>query len=158
MHKTLFTYIIVITAIIFAGCPGTSEEDIRPRIAELPDETLTVGDVVKRTVTIQNAVLEGIDVEITSEDTRVAPVVVNSVYNEDDLPSVRISATRDPSFNFASAASNEVGTEIETTFTIKAVAVGKTTLTLYATNDTRNDDADAIPVTFRVTVKDVLLE
>ena len=153
MLKTLFTYIIVITTIIFAGCPESSEEDIRPRITKLPDETLTVGDEVKKTVTIKNAVLEGIDVEITSEDTRVATVIVNSVYNQDDLPSVRISATRDPAFNFTSAASNEVGTEIETTFTIKAVAVGKTTLTIYATNDTRNDNADALPVSFHVTVK-----
>lgn len=45
---------------------------------------------------IDNAVLDVIDVQIISDNTSVATVIVNSVYNEDDLPSVRISATRDP--------------------------------------------------------------
>ena len=38
--------------------------------------------------------------------------------------------------------------ETETTFTITAVAAGETTLTIYATNDPMNDEADAIPVTY----------
>ena len=134
MLNTLLAFMIVITTLSLVGCLETSDENIRSSIAELPDETLIVGDVVQRTVKIENAVLDVIDVQIVSDDTSVATVIVNSVYNEDALPSVRVSASRDPAFNATSAFSNEVGTEIKTTFTI------------YATNDPMNDNADAIPV------------
>ena len=158
MLNARLAFMIVIMTISLAGCLGTSNENIRPTIAELPDETLTVGDVVQRTVKIENAILDVIDVEIISDDTSVATVVVDSVYNEDDLPSITVSATRDAAFNATSAFSTDVGTEIETTFTITAVAAGETRFTIYATNDPMNDEADAIPVTFRVTVKEALPE
>ena len=149
---------IVIATLSLAGCLGTSNENICPTIAALPDEVLNVGDVVQRTVKIENAILDVIDVEIISDDTSIATVVVDSVYNEDAIPSVNVSATRDPAFNATSAFSTQVSTEIETTFTITAVATGETTLTIYATNDPMNDEADATPVTFKLTVKEVLPE
>ena len=151
MFRPLFVYIIVI--LVCVGC-GKEAENSRPVIDTLADQTLSVGETVEIRVGINDANTDEITVHTTSDDSRIATVVVNSIENKSSN-NVAVSETRDPAWNVAGALStSDTGTSIEAIFTITAANTGETLITVNATDNSGEQNAEANPVTFRVIVKE----
>ena len=119
---------LLLTSFVLVGC---GENNNQPVIERLPNQTLELGDTVEVTAHITDADFNEITVDATSNNTDVVKVSTGGT---------------------GSKSSTSEGTEVEKTLIIKAVGPGVATITISATDDSRQDNAEAIPVLFTVTV------
>ena len=120
---------LLLAPFVLVGCGGYNNQ---PIIEELPDQTLELGDTVKIKAHITDADShDEITINVTSNNTDVAAVYPRNTWSKGNI------------FQ---------GTEFKTTFIIGAVGPGVTTITIFATDDSLQDNAEAIPVLFTVTV------
>ena len=112
----IFPFLLALFVLV--GCGESEENNNRPVIEALSDQTLDMGNTVEVKVIITDA--DGADTHIinaSSDNTTIAAISVDKV-----------------------------------SLTITGKAAGTTTITVIATDDSGQDNAEANPVTFKVTV------
>lgn len=127
----LFISSFVLTLFVLVGCGEMEEENNQPEIGAIPDQTLDVGQEAELTVRITDTNKNVITYEITSNNTDVATVSIQGRQ---------------------SVSSSETGSWIRLTLIITAVDAGETTITVSAKDNSLQENAEATPVVFKVTV------
>ena len=122
---------LLITSLLLFGC-GESEEDNNPPMIEaIPDQMLDVGNALEVSVRITDTNNTFITYEITSNNSDVATVSIHERQ---------------------SVSSSETGSMIWLTLTITAVDAGEAIITVSAKDNSLEENAEATPVVFKVTV------